>query len=446
MSSDPAARIYPLIPSDPSPSGQAEQQLNNLATLETARQSGQQQLSLRLEQLVGQLQARGDDVELQDDTLEPITEAITALAVDLGMRGEDLEGALGQIETRVAQLDAARLALIAQTEGLASKTEDLRADQGKLSTLLGRLTDRLNENANRQQAVLKRLQDRTVLLDQVDEDLGQEIEGERQRLNDLDPRVAQLEKEGARLESEGREAAGKSRRLGLFIRRLAWSTGIFAALAVIGLGLLGYYSALNDQKTENILSTVGMQQQQLDSLPGSFDSLGQEMTEIASSLDSLYQVMNEGDAILGRRIDDVSNGMALVSAQLAEIQQRLDAPKEPLSSGAFDLSGVNNDEWLLKQAPDNYTVQVVGVYGKNAMANFIGRYRQQLDLEQIAVVHTLRRGRDWFVLLQGGYASAADATVAAEALPAVLQKNGPYVRAFDPLQEQVRYRQGLQAQ
>lgn len=445
MSSDPATRVYPLIPSDTSTSAKPEQHVNNLVTLETVRQPEQQQLLQRLEQLIGQLEARGDDVELQLETLQPVTEAIADLAVDLGMRGEDLEGALAEVENRVEQLDAARLSLIAQTQGLSSMTDHLRTGQVKLSDLLRSLTDRLDQNVSRQQAVLNRLQDRTSVLDQTDEGLGQEIEAERQRLDDLDPRVSVLEKESARLDRNSREAAGETGLLGRFVRRLAWSTGIFALLAVIALGALSYNAGQHGQAIERVLSAIGIQQQQLDTLQGVFDSLGQNVADLAYRLDSLYQAMSEKDALLDQRLDEVNRGVVQVSDQVASIQQRLDAPEEPLASGAFDLSGLKKEQWLLEQAPEHYTVQIVGVYGQNAMANFIGRYRQQLDLEQLVVVRILRQGRDWFVLLQGEYAAAADASGAAEALPTVLQKNGPYVRMVESLQQQVRYRQGLQA-
>jgi len=77
-----------------------------------------------------------------------------------------------------------------------------------------------------------------------------------------------------------------------------------------------------------------------------------------------------------------------------------------------------SSEWLLKQAPASWALQLIGVTTRSAAEKFLTRHGLA---QQAAVLKTERDGQTWYVLLYGHYSTQARAQAAAAALPAALR-------------------------
>ncbi len=406
---------------------------NNLVPIAEDIEPDRNPLHTKLEDLAEMLKARDEAVDERLETLEPISEALVELAADLGMRTEDLEKAAETLAGRADGFETAHQELTERTAMLATATDRLREENDRRAHALETWTEKLKEQADQHAAELARLDGRTNELDQMDYQLSEEISAERSRINKLTPRVETLEEDSAQLQRKTRALAQEDGAIRQFLKRAVWSAVGVAVLLAGAIGVLSWSYSQNSGQIDGILSDLGVQQQQIASLEGMALSLVAEMQAIPEQLDELYEVVVAKDAQLQKNID-------VVGTEVAEIKQRIFIPDENLAAGAYDLSKVRADAWLLGQQPGDYTIQIVGVYGKNALANFIGRYRNHLDLSEIAYLQTTYKGRDWYVLVQGSYASAAAANAAMDDMSPSLQKNGPYVRKFQRIQERVNFR------
>ncbi|MDM8569009.1 AAA family ATPase [Thiotrichales bacterium HSG1] len=90
----------------------------------------------------------------------------------------------------------------------------------------------------------------------------------------------------------------------------------------------------------------------------------------------------------------------------------------------------SEEKWLKKQNPQNYTLQVLGAYDKVVLNKFL----EQHELSDTSMYKTSFRGRDWYVLLSGNYASYSQATTALSQLPESLRATTkPWIRTFGSL-------------
>lgn len=406
---------------------------NNLVAIDGAIESKRKSVHARLEQLAGLFKAREQAVDERLQAIEPVTKALAELAADLGMRTEDLEKAIERSATRADGFEVAHQHLAERTAELAAATEKMRRENDRRASVIEEWTRKLQESNERLSRQADEHASELSRLDSRDDQLAGEIEIERSRLDRLDPRVDGLENDSARLKSETADLKQEGGAMRIFLNRAAWSAAIVAVLLAGAIGTLGWNQSDNSRQIDGILSDLGVQQQQIGAVEGVVQSLVSEIQQIPAHLDELYQVLASKDAQLQQEVDRVNS-------EVADIQKKIFVPDEQLSTGSYDLSKVRNDAWLLQQQPGHYTVQVVSVYGKNALANFIGRHRNHLDLTDIAYLHTTIKGRERYMLLQGSYATASDANAAVERMSSTLQKNGPYVREFQGIQERVIFR------
>ena len=121
---------------------------------------------------------------------------------------------------------------------------------------------------------------------------------------------------------------------------------------------------------------------------------------------------------------------AQVQKELAVIKERIYADEAPLPGAAVDLGALHDASWLQAQNPRHYVVQLVNVYRKQDLANFVARHQRSLTLDQLSYFKTLHRGRDMYVLLYGNFPKFNQAMSEMEALPASIQKNRPFLRSI----------------
>ena len=90
----------------------------------------------------------------------------------------------------------------------------------------------------------------------------------------------------------------------------------------------------------------------------------------------------------------------------------------------------NQDSWLWSQDPSYYTLQLAAGTDKKAIQTFIKRH----SLYGKAVYfHTLRDGKDWYILVHGSYSEFSQAKQAISQLPLAVQKLKPWARKFSAI-------------
>lgn len=89
-------------------------------------------------------------------------------------------------------------------------------------------------------------------------------------------------------------------------------------------------------------------------------------------------------------------------------------------------------EWLDTLPVDGYVVQLIGSSRPDRLQAFQERELTGSTPEPRIVLSYLN-GKNWYLLLMGPYASAADAQTAVAALPGGVQKNQPWVRPVSSL-------------
>lgn len=83
--------------------------------------------------------------------------------------------------------------------------------------------------------------------------------------------------------------------------------------------------------------------------------------------------------------------------------------------------------WLLARPPGHYTLQLIGV---RSPASLRGYLRDHSIPGPVAYFRTRLKGDDWYVLVQGDYASQSAAREAIATLPAGVRKDQPWPRRF----------------
>lgn len=92
-------------------------------------------------------------------------------------------------------------------------------------------------------------------------------------------------------------------------------------------------------------------------------------------------------------------------------------------------------DWLLRQRPTDFTLQLLGVQDEAAARRFL---RAQPLREDMAYFRTLRKDRPWFVVVYGVYPGRAEALAARSGLPGELAGEGVWPRSLASVQAAIR--------
>ena len=84
--------------------------------------------------------------------------------------------------------------------------------------------------------------------------------------------------------------------------------------------------------------------------------------------------------------------------------------------------------WVISQPLSNYSAQLLGSYSEETAVQFVER-AGKVDPE-LYYLKTLYKGRDWYVVFYGSFASKKVAQKAVSVAPRVVQEQGPWLRRF----------------
>jgi hypothetical protein len=95
------------------------------------------------------------------------------------------------------------------------------------------------------------------------------------------------------------------------------------------------------------------------------------------------------------------------------------------------------ENWLLAQASSDYTIQIMGVQNEQTLLSFVDEHVLPAHRE-IAYYQTRYKGKKWYPLLYGVYATKKEAYAAVKELPADIQQASPWVRKMSSVQNNIR--------
>ncbi len=93
--------------------------------------------------------------------------------------------------------------------------------------------------------------------------------------------------------------------------------------------------------------------------------------------------------------------------------------------------GPQSAQWLRRQPGDHFTLQLLATTSRAKRDQFV---RRQARPERFATFETRRNNAAWYAVTYGNYATRAEATAAAAALPSSVGRVEPWIRTFASVQ------------
>jgi DamX protein len=114
-------------------------------------------------------------------------------------------------------------------------------------------------------------------------------------------------------------------------------------------------------------------------------------------------------------------------------------PETVVEKQKTEKKTAHREEWLLSQKSSHYTIQIMGVRNEKWLLRFIHENLPEQHHE-IAYYQTSYKGKDWYPLLYGVYATKEDASTAMKELPKEIKKASPWIRQMSAVQKAIRKR------
>ena len=100
-----------------------------------------------------------------------------------------------------------------------------------------------------------------------------------------------------------------------------------------------------------------------------------------------------------------------------------------------DWLPAHGNEWLLSRDPQHFTLQLIAGERLDTLRKFIARHQLK---QHLAFYQTQRKGKPWYALVYGEYASKQQAIGARSQLPRALHKQKPWIRRFGDIQQALK--------
>lgn len=98
----------------------------------------------------------------------------------------------------------------------------------------------------------------------------------------------------------------------------------------------------------------------------------------------------------------------------------------------------NDEKKLLEVAPQNYTLQLMGVRDINELTHFVSAH----SLQDPHIFHTFYLSKDWYVLVSGSYKNHTEALKAIDSLSVEIKKLKPWIRQLSGVQKAIQLYRG----
>ena len=384
---------------------------------------------------------------------------------------------LDVLDSRSQQIYSTAASITSSLKGLEENLQAKIAIHGENLTELADRADKaeaelnsLTSQAHYTETAVGRLESRSEALEirskaleETDELLKQETKAIRDRVKLLEPKQKALEGTSRKLLEDTDLLKGRTEQQAHQFKRAAWASGgailVLAATIITttswtgvfpGTDVSGEISDLratvmsridriesNQSGIAEVQQSVGVLQEQIDAgfteskaLQKEYGSLSHEVRDLDGRL-----------LAVDSHIQDVGGRLVVMDEQVQQelevIKKRIYADDVPLPGAAVDLGSLHDASWLQAQNPRHYVVQLVNVYRKQDLADFVARHQKSLTVDQLSYFKTLHRGRDMYVLLYGNFPRFNQAMSEMEALPAAIQRYRPFLRSIKGVKDTI---------
>lgn len=169
-------------------------------------------------------------------------------------------------------------------------------------------------------------------------------------------------------------------------------------------------------------------------------ALTQNETRI-SEVGSQVAALAERQTVLQDTVASQQASMDEVSGKVSGLEKSLGDLRAAVRKLRLQSAGagvLHDSQWLLRQNPKAYTVQLVSSPSQADMARFINRNIEQLALDSLAFSVTEHDQRESYNLFVGVFNTVGEARAAIAALPPELRANRPWVRRLQSVQDSLR--------
>jgi hypothetical protein len=104
----------------------------------------------------------------------------------------------------------------------------------------------------------------------------------------------------------------------------------------------------------------------------------------------------------------------------------------PAITSAARTTFTDDEQWIMNQSSDHYTIQVIATSNEAALQRFINENNLQ---DSTVYYRTRRNGGNWFVLIQGSFKSLSLAKNAINKLATPLQLEKPWIKPIADIQK-----------
>jgi DamX protein len=223
-------------------------------------------------------------------------------------------------------------------------------------------------------------------------------------------------------------------------KALNWSAAGLAVL-IVSLFLVFYYTGNWNSSSDNLGLAQRVFRGKIE-LPAGFEKAPLMVAETLSSekhnSDSTTLEIRTGEvpAILSpneKMVEIASAPPEAIGPQTqarsegAVVTEQSSVPGTALEKENAVGKAVYREKWLLSQNSSYYTIQILGVQDEKRLLNFI-ESRLAATQMNLAYYQTSYKGKDWYPLLYGVYASHKEASSAMKELPTHIKKSSPWIR------------------
>jgi septal ring-binding cell division protein DamX len=138
-------------------------------------------------------------------------------------------------------------------------------------------------------------------------------------------------------------------------------------------------------------------------------------------------------------IETDNNNTNIVAVNNEQLQSVVAESDSQLARTVEDSSSVESDtpvhdiEWLSKQDPEKYVLQLIGAYEKDTIKLYLKSFDR--NEEQIIAFTTSNKGKDWHVLVYGLYNDRDKALAAIDTLPSRAKLMAPWPRTVGSIKD-----------
>ncbi len=366
---------------------------------------------------------------------QALDERLRTAAMALGARLDQLSNTLSEQQLQLGQLDAGQ----GDLQTAQSKLEGIVFTQNQALESLERSIGQQFQDTQADLAALHRTQG----------DQHQQQQDLAARLDHLDGNLNQ--ETAKRIELERATTAWQLTHHKHFKIATASLCGLTLTIAGIMTWLhMAPNPALDQvqQELAQLKTTLDAQLTGADTLQKSLTNLSSRVSNVESALthhrednarvqadiEQLSQniaALRRDSALNQTRQSEIDQTLAALQVRLTSLQARVTPPR--INGAIAPVLPIQNQDWLARQAPDNYSIQLVGVYREANLATFVNENAVHLRDYPLASNRSQLQGRDWYNLYYGNFSSFSEAQRAITQLPPALQNANPWIRQMDAI-------------